>query len=308
VTTPNDSILTDPSARDRIAELLRTHGIKHFEVHEQIDSSNSTLMQRPFLSDPSDLTLCWALRQSAGRGRRGRVWQSFPEHSLTFSISFEYLLGTGDAQQSVRLGHKLSSLSPAVGLHLAQALSALSPSIKVKWPNDLWRDARKVGGILLEATQRGGIQRVVIGIGLNLFWAAEPFTQSAGQGLPLPQTPGGLFDTAPSNDLKLRVLATCAGVVASLAKQCQSNDSTARWFADWNHHDALAEREVALYHEHRDVAYGINVGVDEDGALLLRRRLPDASGQMDDGQRNKIFDGSVQRFEIGEVSLRTSPL
>ena len=121
-----------------------------------------------------------------------------------------------------------------------------------------------------------------------------------------PQAPGGLFDLAPSDDLKIQVLATCAGVVANLATQCQSNGSTTEWFETWGAYDALAEREVALYHEHREIVHGMNVGVADDGALLLRPLASSAKGQVKQVRGDSAFDESVQRFEIGEVSLRTS--
>lgn len=122
------------------------------EVLPEIDSSNSELMRRA-RAGQYEPTLLVAERQTAGRGRMGRVWQSLPGDSLTFSISLP--LAPKD----------WSGLSLAVGLSLAESLH---PDIGLKWPNDLWLQDRKLGGILVEAASTGGRSQVVVGVGLNI--------------------------------------------------------------------------------------------------------------------------------------------
>ena len=100
-------------------------------------------------------------RQSAGRGRRGKVWSSALRASLTFSLGWQ--LQTSD----------LSGLSLAIGTALADALDPASSRLGLKWPNDLWLvDAvgagRKAGGILIETAPSGHRRIAVIGIGLNV--------------------------------------------------------------------------------------------------------------------------------------------
>lgn len=122
------------------------------EVLPEIDSSNSELMRRA-RSGRHEATLLVAERQTAGRGRMGRVWQSQPGDSLTFSISLPL------APQD------WSGLSLAVGLSLAESLH---PDVGLKWPNDLWFQDRKLGGILVEAASMGERSQVVVGVGLNI--------------------------------------------------------------------------------------------------------------------------------------------
>jgi BirA family transcriptional regulator, biotin operon repressor / biotin---[acetyl-CoA-carboxylase] ligase len=122
------------------------------EVLPEIDSSNSELMRRA-RAGQHEATLLVAERQTAGRGRLGRVWQSQPGDSLTFSISLS--LAPKD----------WSGLSLAVGLSLAESLH---PDVGLKWPNDLWLQDRKLGGILVEAASMGGRSQVVVGVGLNI--------------------------------------------------------------------------------------------------------------------------------------------
>jgi len=103
------------------------------EVLPEIDSSNSELMRRA-RQGQTDPTLLVAESQTAGRGRMGRVWQSQPGDSLTFSLSLPFA------------PKDWSGLSLAVGLSLAESLH---PDIRLKWPNDLWWQERKLGGILI---------------------------------------------------------------------------------------------------------------------------------------------------------------
>jgi BirA family biotin operon repressor/biotin-[acetyl-CoA-carboxylase] ligase len=100
-----------------------------------------------------DPILLIAERQTAGRGRLGRAWHGEVGHALTFSLGLPYQ------------PHNWSGLSLAVGLSLAESLG---PDIQLKWPNDLWRQQRKLGGILIEAASQGGQSYAVIGIGLNI--------------------------------------------------------------------------------------------------------------------------------------------
>lgn len=122
------------------------------EVLPEIDSSNSELMRRA-REGQHESTLLVAERQTAGRGRMGRVWQSQPDDSLTFSLSLSL------APQD------WSGLSLAVGLSLAESLH---PGVQLKWPNDLWFEDRKLGGILVEAASMAGHSQVVVGVGLNI--------------------------------------------------------------------------------------------------------------------------------------------
>lgn len=122
------------------------------EVLPEIDSTNSELMRRARAGQHAP-TLLLAERQTAGRGRMGRVWQSGPGDSLTFSLSLP--IAPKD----------WSGLSLAVGLSLADSLH---PQVGLKWPNDLWVQGRKLGGILVEAASMGGRSQVVIGVGLNI--------------------------------------------------------------------------------------------------------------------------------------------
>ena len=129
-------------------------------VLEQVDSiaSTNTELMRRVRGGQTRPTLLLARQQTAGRGRLGRQWLSAAgagaeAESLTFSLSLP--LAPLD----------WAGLSLAVGVSLA---ASLHPALRLKWPNDLWLDGRKLGGILIETAALVGQRQVIVGVGLNL--------------------------------------------------------------------------------------------------------------------------------------------
>lgn len=104
-------------------------------------------------------TLVIAEEQSSGRGRGGRGWSSGPGAGLWMTLV-----------ERPRSAAGLDVLSLRVGLRLAPVLERWTvPPIRLKWPNDLYVDGRKLAGVLIEARWRGAHPDwVAIGLGLNL--------------------------------------------------------------------------------------------------------------------------------------------
>ena len=128
--------------------------IENFNIYElkQTSSTNDALKELPNLSP---YTLITALKQTKGRGRRGRTWQS-PKGNLYFSYSF--IIPIKD----------LNKLVFIISLSLAQTVKNISPSsqsIKIKWPNDVLLNNKKISGILLENLKD---DLWIIGIGVNI--------------------------------------------------------------------------------------------------------------------------------------------
>src|SRR4051812_31948498 len=101
-------------------------------------------------------TIVTASEQTAGRGRQGRTWTAPPNKALLYSAIVRPL----DER------HMLLPL--AVPLAVCEAAEQLNPNLdcKVKWPNDILVDGRKLAGVLIEARPQDGW--AVIGIGLNI--------------------------------------------------------------------------------------------------------------------------------------------
>ena len=239
---------------------------------EECASTNSALMDAPVLPAGSPVRVLGAARQTAGRGRRGNVWQSWPGASLTFSVRWQF----------DRPAAQPAGLSLLTGLALARALESFGlTAAKLKWPNDVLVQGAKLAGILIElpAYRAGEPLAAVIGIGLNL--DLPPGTQIDGQTAvaSLAQHLPGLPDV---HELLARILLEMAGLFDHW-----QDAGFAPFRAAWQQRDAFRDQSVRLFDGQRELV-GRNAGVDDDGALLL-----------DTGS-------GVQRILAGELSLRAS--
>ena len=113
------------------------------EILPEIDSTNTELMRRS-RAGRTEPVLLLAERQTAGRGRLGRDWRSDVDGSAASSLTFSLGLALAPADWS--------GLSLVAGIAVAEALD---PRIGLKWPNDLWWQDRKLGGILVETGSVG---------------------------------------------------------------------------------------------------------------------------------------------------------
>ncbi len=221
-------------------------------------STNDDLLGTPMDGVPGGARLRCAGHQSAGRGRRGRHWIDAPGATACFSLALERFAPRGTGS--------MSGLSLACGVALAEALVDICPTLRVKWPNDLLRDERKVGGILIEVRREGGVERVVIGVGLNLLAprAADARPLAAGA-----FAPGGLFDaTVPDPLAPARIVAGCARSLLSAWERFE-RDGFAAFAARWDRFDALRGRPVGMRDAGREIGHGLCLGVATDGALRL---------------------------------------
>ena len=219
------------------------------EVVPEIDSSNSELLRRARAGRHAT-TLLVAEYQSAGRGRQGKPWQSQRAPQAGDALSFSLGL-------PLRLAD-WSGLSLTLGVALARALH---PAIRLKWPNDLWLDGRKLAGILIETTGLPGAQGLlapryaVIGVGINVL-ARDT------EGLATP--PAWVGERLPGLDAP-GVLARVVPAVAQ-ALQRFENEGFAPFRAEFDALDVLRGRPVTL----SDGRHGVAEGVAPDGGLRLR--------------------------------------
>ncbi len=254
------------------------------EVAAELGSTNTRALQLGREgADAPCVVVAW--RQTAGRGRAGRAWHAQPGQTLTMSLALPVAL------DQVPGGG--SALSLAVGLSVAHALTPLlptsAPQIGLKWPNDLWVNDHKLGGILIEAIQAPGLpagQRwVVIGIGLNLSrtppeWQAER-TDLLHLGASV--SPGQAM----------------AAIVPPLLQACEAfeRQGFAPLVERYHARDVLIGRQVQLWRQPAAQAaqgtpdaQGCAQGVGPDGALLIQGE-----------------EGTLVSWHLGEVSVRPRP-
>ena len=229
------------------------------------NSTNATLLERATAGAASG-TVVVAETQTAGRGRQGRTWVSSSGDSLTFSLLWRFEPGTPPA-----------GLSLAIGLAVCQALEQTAPAVtpRLKWPNDLLRAGRKLGGILVELLP-GAPHAAVIGIGLNLKLPAVMADD-------LRASSAALDADIDPNRLLAVLLIELLAVLERFARggfSCLRND--------WVTRNAFQNEPVRLLSDFAPPRDGICRGVDDDGALLFET----AHG--------------VERILSGEVSLRSA--
>jgi BirA family biotin operon repressor/biotin-[acetyl-CoA-carboxylase] ligase len=237
------------------------------EVLIETDSTSHHLLRNT--AGPPPGGACFAEWQSAGRGRRGRHWVSPFGAALYGSIGWRFQSGPA----------ALSGLSLAAGVAVIQALTACGiRDCRLKWPNDVQVYGRKLAGILIDMRgESGGPVDVVLGVGLNLR---------------LPPISVGDIDQ-PWTDLHQIGAAdisrnTLAGVLLGellLMLRTFQTQGFAAFREAWRRYDALAGQDADLLLPDRAV-HGRVVGIDDDGALLIRT------------------GNGVQAYASGEISVR----
>jgi BirA family biotin operon repressor/biotin-[acetyl-CoA-carboxylase] ligase len=145
----------DGATEEALAKLLELPRV------ELLESTTSTLdvAHRIAAQGAPAGTLVIANEQTAGRGRGGKTWQSYPGAGLWLTLIERPSDSSG-----------LGVLSLRVGLAAAEALDRFaSEPIRLKWPNDLYVDSGKLAGVLVEARWREqAVEWVAIGLGVNV--------------------------------------------------------------------------------------------------------------------------------------------
>ena len=227
--------------------------MSRIHIVEQTGSTNADLIADSTAGEGDWLV---ALRQSSGKGRQGRQWQSLDGN---FAGSTLIRLRDGDPPPA--------TLALAAGLALIEAVDAAAPdrALQLKWPNDLMLDGAKLGGILLE---RAG-DRIVAGFGVNL--AAAPAIEGR---------PTTSLDGAASPHAFAPLLAAS---LARLLIAWRSADPAA-FINAWQHRAHPIGTSITVHSAPGDCLSGCFDGLDPDGSLRLR---------LDDGRIERIHAGDV---------------
>jgi len=241
--------LDDAAIANHLGATSRTYDVR---ILESVNSTNTALMAAA-LSGAADGTVFCAEHQQAGKGRRGRQWHAVLGGSLTFSVLWRF---DGGLQS-------LAGLSLAVGLAVARAVNRHSRHpVRLKWPNDVLVDYRKLAGILVEVQgDMEGPAFAVVGIGLNVRLSEAQ------------------RDTVDQAVVDLAEMGVTVGRNQLLADCLQELHVVLTFFrqhgfaalrADWMALDAYADKAVVLQLPDTHGVHGVAAGVDDTGALLLR--------------------------------------
>ncbi len=129
---------------------------------ESIDSTNNYI--REHISELDNLSVIAAKSQTQGRGQRGNTWTSEPGANLTFSLILKF----GEEVSPVS-AHNMFIISQITALSILDLLSDKGVKAKIKWPNDIYVEDKKICGILIENKLSGKeLENSIVGVGLNV--------------------------------------------------------------------------------------------------------------------------------------------
>jgi BirA family biotin operon repressor/biotin-[acetyl-CoA-carboxylase] ligase len=227
----------------------------HPHLHLRLtDSTNDRARELAESGAPSG-TVVTAAEQSAGRGRRGRVWSAPPGGALLYSAILRPL----------ELEHALLPL--AVPVAACEAIESVAPvEARIKWPNDIWIDGAKASGVLIEARPPDW---AIVGIGVNV--TIEPG-----------EFPGDLRWPATSIGHGATVDELRLAISEALGAWVEAPE--ARTLAEFRRRDAIAGREVSWEGAAIDDGSGTAAGVDERGNLIV---------ELEAGDRLSLGSGEV---------------
>ncbi len=242
---------------------------RFFRYHDEIESTNLEAKALANSGAPEGVVVV-AEAQSAGRGRRGRSWTSPPGKGLLFSALLRPAIPMVDAH--------LLTLVAATALAETMERFAEVP-VQIKWPNDLFIDNRKLGGILMEvAGEHDEVEWVIAGMGVNV--------NTEYSELPVP-----LRRTATSLKITTGQSVDRSDLLAALLLSFDAHYTHAvhhgfeRAITNFRSRDFLLHRTVDV--ETREgIVRGTAVGIDEYGALLV-----------------ESAPRRIQRLHSGEVTL-----
>lgn len=256
----------------RIAEYLphnaseKENAMENIEVLNVIDSTNQYVKDKK--GQLTNGHICLAEAQTAGRGRHGRQWVSPYGASLYLSMHWHFVGGYS----------ALGGLSLAIGVAIANTLEQNKiDGIKLKWPNDIYAQSRKLAGVLIEVEgQMGSGCDCVIGIGLNI--ALPDNVENIDQ---------PWIDLASICQTPIERNQLAATLIAELRKTLIlfEQDGLGPFVKKWRALDVYANKPVKLIMGQKNIE-GIGRGIDVSGALILET------------------EQGLQTFHGGEISVR----
>jgi len=238
------------------------------EIFEEIESTNQYLLENLEVSDKHG-NVVLAEYQSHGRGRRGSSWVSPFGSGLSLSTQWHF-------EQPV---DSLTCLSLAVGSAVIRVLKKMGfDAVGLKWPNDIFYQNRKLGGLLIEIRgETAGPCDVVVGLGLNIAFPAGFESNTNQPWIDL----ASIKDSVPSRNIIAAELISELMLLLDGYAQANTKDI----ISEWQKYDCMLGKQVKLILLDKNIT-GQVVGIDNDGALLMS------------------INDSVRKFTAGEISLR----
>ena len=228
-------------------------------IFEEIGSTNDYLLEN---SKKNKISICLTESQTKGRGRNSKEWQSPKYENIYMSISFS-------TNQDLKF---FSSFSLVTALSVQKALTKHKFDTKIKWPNDIYINSKKVGGILIETLSKDKNNIVVVGIGLNVFMKSNSKIDREWTSLILENESMSIDRNKIISDIANELLVD---------KKTFEEKGFGAFRKNFNELNILKNKKVSLSNSQYDDVVALDV--NEDGSLNLKTK----------GEISKIFSGEV---------------
>ena len=264
----DSDVLSAENIRRQLGPAARDAAI---EVRDRVTSTNTLLKELAEQGGREGMVIV-AQEQTAGKGRLGRSFYSPKGTGLYLSI---LLRPSFSAQEAL-------SITTAAAVAAAEAIDSLTggeEEARIKWVNDVYYRARKVCGILTEASidfETGGLHYAVLGIGVDL---AEP---EGGYSPELREVAGALFPAAPPPGARTKLAAQIIDRFFGYYRQLPGRG----YMSEYRRRSLLTGVGIT-FQQGEELREGVVTGVDEEARLLVR--LP---------------DGTEKVFAAGEVQIQ----
>ncbi len=232
-----------------IKESTQCENIHYFD---SVDSTNSWLLENGKCGD-----ICISETQTSGRGRRGNTWES-PKGNISFSLCYCFN----------KITEHWSLLGLLAGIAIAEALEDIGlKGHGVKWPNDIFWQQKKLGGILLETSDQSG--KVVIGIGLNI--SLPPTTHEK-----IGQAATCLTEAMTTTNITFSKETLFIHLITRLHARLSVFESLNfdHFIKSWRDWDILQGKQVSFDHQ-GEIISGEVIKIDKQGRLGILKHTGD---------------------------------
>ena len=219
------------------------------QYYPKLDSTNTKAWELIFKDTPTG-TVVITDNQTNGRGRQSNKWISIPDKSLTFSI---ILFPNA-------LPSQINIYSLIAGLTITDCLIDYNIQAKLKWPNDILINRKKVGGILCESKISGGIiQSLVIGIGLNVNETIGDFPEDL-----RPNVTSLMIESGKQYQSEVIL----ANILNHLEHRIQNQNESHLQILDWEKRCAHLNQKVT-FHSGNEIVNGLFKGLSSTGQAII---------------------------------------
>lgn len=239
-------------------------------IHFDTTDSTNIEARRLAAEHPGEVLLVTAATQSAGRGRQGRAWQS-PLGGAWFSLVWP--------TQQPPAAYANVSLLAAIAVRRAISEVVAAERLRIKWPNDVLVDGKKVSGILCEQWpgESGGPGVLVIGIGINVDFDLALLPNDL-------RHPATTLSAAVGHAIPVdAVIDSVTEHLAALLAEFEASGLNTEHLAELRDHLAYVG-ETRAWESPKGEILGKVLGIDDAGRLLLE------------------IDGEVRSCDVGEFA------